>query len=214
MKDIQHYTKRVAPQHKHPKFLKWLRTNLETVSDSEKLVSSYDYEFDIDNAAGVQLDMIGDIVGRKRLLDFQPADGGSAYLDDDMYRIILKAKISINHWNGTIPGMYELWGNLFPDYYIFIQDNHDMTMAVYLEGYTPNLLIELVANDYIIPRPEGVGFKLWIVVREQHENYDYYAGAMTETIHENISEDGQPAETTAEYSGAAIYQIIREEFIE
>jgi hypothetical protein len=125
---------------------------------------SYDYEFDIDNAAGVQLDLIGGIVGRRRLLDFQPQDGSSANLDDEMYRILLKAKISQNHWDGTIPGMYELWENLFPDYEIFIKDNMNMTMTAYLAGYVPNLLFDLINNDYIIPRPQGVGFEIIIPI--------------------------------------------------
>jgi len=188
MKEINHYTKRVTPEHKRPKFLEWLKTNLEAASDAEKVVLSFGYEFDIDNATGIQLDMIGNIVGRKRLLDFQPSDGSNPLLDDDMYRLVLKAKISINHWDGTLPSMYSLWGNLFPDYKIFIQDNHDMTMTVHLEGYTPILLIELVQHDYIAPRPEGVGINIWLHEREDYNTDDYSAGAISEYITEVYTE--------------------------
>ena len=212
MRAINHYLKRVVPEHKHPKFLEWLRTNVETVSDSERAVLSYDYEFDIDNAIGIQLDMIGDIVGRKRLLDFQPRDGSHPRLNDDMYRIVLKAKIGINHWDGTFPSMYGLWQNLFPEYKIFIQDNQDMTMAVHLEGYTPILLCELVRHDYIIPRPEGVGLNLWIHMHEEFEAYDYIGGTIKELIQEFIAEKGQTTETAIDYHAAAIYETLKEDF--
>jgi hypothetical protein len=184
LKEIEHYTQRVAPQHKKPKFLKWLAANLKAVTAPEKIMLSYDREFDIDNAAGVQLDMLGEIVGRSRILSFQPADGSDPDLDDDMYRILIKAKISQNHWDGTIPGMYELWKNLFPEYHIFIQDNMDMTMTVYLDMHTPIALVELIENDYIVPRPQGVGLKLWIMIIEEYTNTDYQAGAISEIIEE------------------------------
>ena len=184
MNDLKHYTQKITPQHQKPNFLKWLTANWETMNAVERAMLSYEREFDIDDAIGIQLDMIGDVVGRKRLLNFQPSDGSSAILDDEMYRILLKAKISQNHWDGTIPGMYELWNNLFPEFNIFIKDNMDMTMTAYLNMHTPLSLIELIENDYIVPRPQGVGFNLWIILLDNYTVTDYHAGVMIEEIEE------------------------------
>jgi len=131
-------------------------TCLEVVAYGEAAMLSIPDAFDLNNAVGKQLDITGEIVGLDRLLNFQPQDGRSAYLDDDTYRLLQKAKISQNHWDGTIPGMYELWENLFPDYGIRVKDNQNMTMTVYILGNTDAFIRELAANGYIIPRPEGV----------------------------------------------------------
>jgi len=192
--------------------LAWLGTNVEAVASVEEVMLSFDEEFDIENAVGVQLDKIGGIVGRQRLLDFQPSDGSSAMLEDDMYRIVLKAKVAINHWDGTIPGMYELWWNLLPDYKVFIQDNQNMTMTVFLEGYTPDLLIELIEHDYIIPRPQGVGLRIVIRVTEEFTDIYYTAVATNEVIREWFIEEGDPITDSTEYHAVAVSEIIREEY--
>jgi len=77
-------------------------------------------------------------------------------LDDDMYRLIMKAKILQNNWDGTLPSLYEMWNIIFPDAYITIKDNQNMTMDIFIAGLSSQIQKDLMTNGYIIPRPEGV----------------------------------------------------------
>lgn len=181
MRDIEHYTSRIPPQHRKPKYSKWLTTGLKLITDAEEVIESIPEAFDLDNAKGKQQNIIGEIVGLDRLLNFQPQNGRSAYLDDAMYDVLIKAKIGRNHWDGTISGMYKLWENLFPDYKIRIKDNQDMTMTVYILGNTEPFIRELAAYGYIIPKPEGVRI-----------NYEFtYADDLDMTIYPGIFSEAQ-----------------------
>lgn len=151
----EYYLDRITPQHKKHKFLRWLDANINAINSSESFTEQIDRIFDIDAAANKELDTTGYIVGRSRLLNFQP-ENGSPYMDDEMYRLLQKAKIGINNWDGTIPGMEELWRNIFPEYSVRIKDNQDMTMDVSILGNTSNLIKELTLRGYIIPKPLGV----------------------------------------------------------
>jgi hypothetical protein len=172
-----HYLNRVVPQHKKPKFLKWLDTNIQPFFDGETLLKAMDSLFDIENSEGVQLNVTGDIVGRNRTLSFDPADGSSPVLDDETYRILQKAKISMNQWDGTIPGVLELWENLFPQYELIIQDNQDMTMDLYVVGLVTPLEQELLRRGYIAPKPMGVLIRFtFIYESEPFEHTAHIAG--------------------------------------
>ena len=156
MPNNNHYLSRVTPQHRKPKYLKWLDTNIQPFYDIEMLSKAMDGHFDLNNSVGVQMEVTGDIVGRERVLSFDPVCGASPVLDDDTYRLLQKAKISINMWDGTIPGVLELWGNLFPRYRLVIQDNQDMTMDMHIIGFVAPLEMELLARGYVAPKPMGV----------------------------------------------------------
>lgn len=154
----EYYLNRITPQHKKHKFLLWLDANINAINSSESFTEQIDRLFDIDAAANKELDTTGYVIGRSRLLNFQP-ENGSPYMDDEMYRLLQKAKIGINNWDGTIPGMEELWRNVFPEYGVYIKDNQDMTMQVYINGYTNAFVRELAVRHYIIPKPMGVNIQ-------------------------------------------------------
>lgn len=80
----------------------------------------------------------------------------SPVLNDDDYRLILKAKIIKNQWKGTKQELYDFWAQYFPQYPIIIQDNQNMTQTVMIYGMTPGIQQELVVNGYIVPKPAGV----------------------------------------------------------
>lgn len=114
------------------------------------------HAFDIDTATGHQLDIVGQWVGRSRVVS-QPISGvyfswdteglgydqgiwqgpydpdaGYTSLSDDTYRIILKAKVAINNWDGTnetLPGILDtaLAGSGIR---MQIVDNQDMTISI------------------------------------------------------------------------------------
>jgi hypothetical protein len=160
MRDVKGYTDLVVPEHQRPNFIAWLTKNLGNITDIAGTIVHLDTDFDLDSAIGDQLDILGDIVGRKRLLDFQPSMD-SSILDDDMYRLCIKAKIAINMWNGETPDVYDHWSVLFSDYALYIHDNQDMSMNVYILGHVPQLMKELTEHYYVIPKPEGVRINLF-----------------------------------------------------
>lgn len=158
---ISKYTDLITSQHKtRPKFIAWLSSALGLVDDGVTVTNAMPSAFDIDSAVGVQLDVLGEIVGRVRALNFQPAGGLSPVLDDQNYRITLKAKIAQNQWDGTIPQIYDIWYGLFSDISLVVVDNQNMTMSALVDGQLDAIVTEMVASGHIIPKPVGVGLTI------------------------------------------------------
>lgn len=154
---IDDYLDLITSQHKvQPKFMDWLSSALTLVGENMQATNEITSSFDIDTATGVQLDTLGEIVGRSRTLSYQPSGGSSPVMDDNHYRLALKAKIAQNQWDGTIPQVYEVWNSLFPDVSLSVIDNQDMTMSALVDGQLDSVATELVASGYIIPKPMGV----------------------------------------------------------
>jgi len=136
----------------------WLKAVLDILNDISICLSLMDYVFDLDYAQGVQLDILGQIIGVSRTLPFQPSGGVSPILDDDTYRILLKATIANNQWDGTINSLYPIWNNLFSGGQIVIQDNQDMTANIILSGSFNSIIQDMITHDMIVPRPETVAY--------------------------------------------------------
>lgn len=131
---------------------KLISYGLDMDTAAENLILS----FDVDTAVGAQLDILGRIVGVSRTVSFQPSVG-SPVLSDDVYRLVIKAKIVKNVWKGTIDELYSLWIVLFPSTKVLqVQDLQDMSFNLVLQGDYTTLERELVLHGYIIPKPEGV----------------------------------------------------------
>ena len=155
---LSYYTGLITSQYQNSaKFLEWLAAILNILHDASTATDSIDPAFDLDNAVGAQLDVIGAIVGQGRTVDFQPTDGTSPVLDDVTYRTLLKAKIGINQWSGQIADIESLWAILFPGGMICVQDNQDMTLDVAVSGLDLTVIMrDLIKNGYVVPRPQGV----------------------------------------------------------
>lgn len=84
---------------------------------------------------------------------------GMVRLPDETYRLLLKAKIGANRWDGTVPGAYEVWESAFADMgsLILMQDNQDMSVVIGLAG-TPldAVMRNLLLQGYLPLKPEGV----------------------------------------------------------
>lgn len=173
---IEKYRKMVVPEHRRPKFLAWLLENLQRVDDSECLLLEIDPAFDIDKALGEQLDVTGTIVGRERQVNFEPPLGISPVLDDEMYRVLQKAKISINQWDGTLPSLWELWERLFPQYAFVMYDNQNMTLDLYIMGDTSIMERELFSRGYVAPKPEGVRIRYEFILPPVFLEREIYIG--------------------------------------
>lgn len=78
-------------------------------------------------------------------------------ITDEIYRIMIKARIIQNIWKGNVLDLYEMWDNLFPDSQgLQIQDLQDMSFNIVLLGDYSVLMQELIMHGDIIPKPEGV----------------------------------------------------------
>jgi hypothetical protein len=137
------------------KMLAWNLGYFEILSDLTDLLAGMILSLETD--AGAILDLIGDIVGLKRTVDFQPSGSVSPVMDDETYVLALKAKIGLNQWQGTHDELQDLWAELFPEGTIKKIDNQDMTVTVNVTGTFNSMINDLIAHDYLIPRPEGVG---------------------------------------------------------
>lgn len=152
-----YYLSLVSSQYQNsPKFLAWLQALLTPFIDAGVMAGLMVNAFDLDSAIGPQLDVIGQIVGANRTVGFQPSGGVSPRLNDLTYRMLIRAKIAQNRWNGQIRSLYTLWPTLFPGGTITFIDNQDMTATIILSGAFTSIAQDLITHGYIIPRPEGV----------------------------------------------------------
>lgn len=176
-----------------PKFMTLCLALIEPLVGQQALLEDVRAGFDLDSAVGVQLDHVGQWVGRTRDLETPIADAyfsweaegvgwdegtwkgpydpdfGLVALPDDAYRTLLRAKIAANSWDGTIPGAYEVWGTVFGESgsIVVIQDNQDMSIVVGLAGArTDPVTMALLTGGYIPLKPEGVRIEHYAVAPE------------------------------------------------
>ena len=159
---IDTYRKLLISEYRHsPKLINWLLWLLNEGTTYTTFIKLFVEAFDLDVAEGRQLDTIGRMVGVKRLLEFVPVGGESPLLEDDTYRMLIKATIIKNTWKGKLEDLYSAWRTVFPDTKLFqVQDLQDMTFNVIIAGSFTSLERELIAKGYIIPKPEGVRINL------------------------------------------------------
>lgn len=186
------YLSLITSEHRErPKFEATVSTSVSPFAKIQEVLLSLPAAFDIDVAVGVQLDAVGEWVGRSRRIDtpltgiyftwdsldlaegwdqgswkgeFDP-DSGLVDLPDDAYRTLLKAKIAANNWNGSIPQAYQIWVSAFGgDSILLIQDNQDMSMVIGIAGEPLDSIEKaLLVNGYIPLKPEGVKVNYYAV---------------------------------------------------
>lgn len=194
MADLTDYTGLITSEHnQRPKFMAVVAALAQPMVDLMGVLESMPPKFDLDEAVGAQLDDVGRWVGISRIIrtpltnvyfsldldgigfdqgiwkgPFDP-DSGLTTLDDDTYRLVIRAKIGANHWDGTMEGSVAILNSIFSDgTHVFIQDNQDMTMTIGIAGRQPSaVFLALVAVGYIPLKPEGVRVDLVIVSSEQ-----------------------------------------------
>lgn len=136
-----------------PKFVAMISLLVSWSVDTQALLGNFAALFNLDLAVGQQLDFIGLWVGITR-----GASGSDLVLDDQTYRTLLKAVIAINHWNGTVPGIYAIWDTVFDNSItVLVQDNQDMSMFIVFtqQAFTPAELVLLHDGAFDL-RPAGV----------------------------------------------------------
>jgi hypothetical protein len=187
MIDLSAYLSRITSEHKTiPRFMSLVEARLKIFADLYDCFGTFDAAFDLDAAVGGQLDIIGEYVGVKRLLTFQPKSA-SALLPDVYYRLLIKARISLNKWDGTTDGIRKIWNEVFPDYSITIADNQDMSLVVRIYGFRSLLEMEIIQYGYIAPKPMGVRIAYLFIVSDSFTTNEYTAAAASEVVKEAIA---------------------------
>lgn len=185
MVDLQPYLDLIPSKNrKQPDFLASLSTWLQPLADNSETLATLPLRFDIDTAKGDQLDKLGQWIGTSRVLpvpltnvyltlddtnlglDFGSLQGpfdpttGLVSLPDESYRTLLKATIISNQWDGTIPGIYAAWAELFRDtgFNILIENvSTVMHIIVALTGPYPDAItLALFLGGYLNVAPAGV----------------------------------------------------------
>lgn len=184
------YTTLVTSEHADkPDFMAMIADVIGPIASAIGLIEGLSNSFDLDNAVGVQLDIVGLWIGASRNLQvpltgvyftfdtgpgfdrgifigpFDPTTG-LVSLPDAQYRILLKAVAAANQWDGTIPGAYAAYAILFAGapYTVLIYDWQDMSMTLALLGAVPDAVTQaLFTGGYLNLRPGGVRIRNYVV---------------------------------------------------
>lgn len=190
MADISDYLGLITSEHSDkPKYMAMLEAVLGPMVDALNASAQLPADFDLDQAIGAQLDVIGLWVGISRRVNtplvgvyfafdiagvgfdqgvwkgpFDP-DSGVVELDDETYRILIRAKIGANRWDGTLNGSKAILDLVFSGAtHVFLQDNQDMSMTIGVSGEPPSAIaLALLTGGYIPIKPEGVRVDYYIV---------------------------------------------------
>ncbi|MDF3936649.1 DUF2612 domain-containing protein [Pseudomonas citronellolis] len=190
MAETSDYLALITTEHSsRPKFMAMVEAVVQPMIDALNASQGLPADFDLNQAAGVQLDIVGLWVGISRRVNtplvgvyfaldtsgvgldqgvwkgpFDP-DSGVVELDDDTYRVLIRAKIGANRWDGTLSGSKEILDLVFSGAtHVFLQDNQDMSMTIGVSGEPPSAIsLALLTGGYIPIKPEGVRVDYYIV---------------------------------------------------
>lgn len=184
------YTQYITGNHADkPKFVQTVQVSTDPCAKTQELLKDLISKHFFDKAEGSQLDTVGIWIGFNRYVkipimdtyfswDYTDLNGwdsgiwggeydpGISYvkLDDDSYRMILKMKIATNKWHGNLPEGYKIWEELFgQECFIFILDNQDMSIVVYIAGDVPAPIIRLIQGGIMPFKPESVRVKCYMI---------------------------------------------------
>lgn len=164
-RDIQRYLDGIESQHQSkPRYMAYVTALLDKVDPAHGAAKEMPAAFNVHNAVGNQLDVIGRIVGVDRKFPPVNIPGQPPYLDDASYRQVILSKIIQNQWDGSYEKFIEmaratLDENIGAKYH----DNQDMTMDVTIEGQLTPIMVELLLRGYILPKPMGVGMAINVI---------------------------------------------------
>ncbi|VEB95796.1 Protein of uncharacterised function (DUF2612) [Cedecea lapagei] len=165
------YTGRITSYHaSKPLFFAHVDLSTRPFIDTSTATESLVNAFDIDTAVGVQLDALGQWIGRSRVIGQFTAHGGSTgepdvyvTLSDETYRVILKAKIAINNWDGqndSLPSILDA-ATAGSGLRMQIVDNQDMTISVWAFpvndiSEVSSELIAAIRQGYLTVKASGI----------------------------------------------------------
>ncbi len=179
------YPSLITSEHANkPKFVAAVAASTQPFVDIQQTLFGLIADFDLDQAIGVQLDQVGMWVGQSRKISaaltgvyftwgstgvgwgqgvwkgpFDPTTG-LVTLNDTFYRLLLRAVISLNSWDGTTPAAAAALAPLFPNNFVYVQDNFDMTISVAISGPAIDPVSgALLTGGYLALRSAAVGVR-------------------------------------------------------
>jgi hypothetical protein len=153
---IDHYVSRIIQQYyDKPKAVGDITARVTSIKRVFDWLDSFPAEFDLDEATGHRLDLIGKIVGLSRVL---PVVATS--LTDDEYRFLLKAKIAKNTVSAFMVSddrlsLQESVQFLFSNG-AFVVNSRQMILRLYIDYTVTDAFLGLVVSLDLLPRPAGV----------------------------------------------------------
>lgn len=167
-----------------PKAVSWYEIAKRLGGDIAAAAEAVRNSYDIDNAVGDQLDVIGRIVVASRSFvgaepmnpGFFDIDDGSEFGDDDamfsaltidqdgqlsneLYRLVIKAKIIKNNGDATIDNILYGMNFLLPNAITLrVTDGEDMSFSIEFYGQITELERYALLNAGLVPKPQGVRF--------------------------------------------------------
>lgn len=166
------YYNLITSQHfERPKFKRYTKALLDMTAAAANVMLDSVTQYNLDKAQGIHLDTIGLLLGTDRALPTQSSILPQV-LPDELYRLVLKAKVMQRVWDGTIEGIYAITQAIMPEASVWLEDNQDMSMTVYVISETITAdIAELFLKGYIIPKPSSVQLNLQIL-KEPFFGYD------------------------------------------
>lgn len=162
-----------------PKLLEWISINGDLANQIELALQGVAESYDIDNASTDELDTLGVIVDISRsfegqieydtfqfgaaqfggsITQFRPLAGVTDQdLNNDIYRLLIKAKIAKNNSDATIDDIILSLREVVTTNDISISDPEDMSFAV-IFGELTKVEKLVITNFNIVPKPQGVRF--------------------------------------------------------
>lgn len=176
-----------------PKAVAWYEIARKMGGSLEDAAEAVRKSYDIDSAVKEQLDVIGRIVVAPRSfvgnVPMNPAmcaqpDGAEFgdstqmcsaltiaqddQLSDELYRLVIKAKIIKNNGDATIENILNGMNFLLPNAEILrVTDGEDMSFSIEFYGQITNLERYALLSAGLVPKPQGVRFNGFL------EAYDY-----------------------------------------
>lgn len=160
----QDYSALITSEHnKRPKFVAMVELFASAFSDGQNTLESMPSLYDLDTAAGAQLDTLGIWIGFGRTV-FVPGTGTVTLIDAD-YRTLLRAKVISNHYDGGFESLLTIIQNVFPGTAsIYVVDNQDMSIDVFIVGTLTPTQLALLEGGLLVPKPEGVRINGYTVI--------------------------------------------------
>lgn len=181
MTSVSDFTGLITSEHQDkPKFVSTVALSVQGYVDQMNLCSIAASLYDLDNAVGSQLDAVGLWVGVSRYVaisvgqwfswdisgvgwdqgiwwEVGDAESMVTKLVDSQYRLLIRAKIACNQWDGTLPAATEIARSLVSDDGCTVDVSEgDMSVTFTITG-TPSLVTKaIIAGGYIPLKAAGV----------------------------------------------------------
>lgn len=86
-------------------------------------------------------------------------DGGvEVEYTDEQYRLVLRARIFLLTFDGSIYSLNKFFKMLFPEYPVIITDNYDMTVTIGFVQEPTDDIKTIFRDENFLPRPAGVEY--------------------------------------------------------